>query len=103
MAWEMRGNNRYYYRKKKVGGKVVSEYVGRGLVAQEIASMDLVGRQERNRELGVIKKERYELGLLDRQVMHSISVMNRLVGVLLIMSGFHKHKGQWRKERNGKN
>jgi adenylosuccinate synthase len=103
MAWETRGNNRYYYRKKKVGCKVVSEYVGKGPVAQELASMDLVERQERNRELGVIRKERYELGLLDRQVMQSILVMDRMVEVFLRMLGFHKHKGQWRKVRNGKN
>jgi len=40
MAWETRGGHSYYYRKKRMGNKVLSEYVGKGLVAQEIASKD---------------------------------------------------------------
>lgn len=102
MAWETRGNSSYYYRKKRVGGKVVSEYVGKGLVAQEIASMDLAERQERNKESEAIKKEKNELELLDRQVMQSISVICRMAEGFLMMSGFHKHKGQWRRMRNGR-
>ena len=100
MAWETRGGNRYYYRKRKVNGKVVSEYVGKGPVAQEIASMDLAERRERNRELDAIKKERSELELLERQAMQSISATKRMVESFLILVGCHKHKGQWRRMRN---
>ncbi|PIY82936.1 MAG: hypothetical protein COX96_04555 [Candidatus Omnitrophica bacterium CG_4_10_14_0_2_um_filter_44_9] len=100
MAWETRGNNSYYYRKKRVCRKVVSEYVGKGLVAQDIYLMDLAERQERNEEAKVIKEEKNEFKLLDRQVMQSISVIGRMVEGFLAVSGFHKHKGQWRGMRN---
>jgi hypothetical protein len=102
MAWETRGNNAYYYRKKKVNGKVVSEYVGKGLVAQEIASMDSAERQERNIKLDAIKKEKNELELLNSRTTQSISATKRMVESFLILAGFHKHKGQWRRMRNGR-
>ena len=31
MGWEKRGNGLYYYRKKRMGQRVVSEYMGTGL------------------------------------------------------------------------
>jgi len=102
MAWETRGRNSYYYRKKRVGGKVVSEYMGKGLLVQEIASRDLAERQKRNRELDAIKKEKNELKLLDNQIMQSMSAIGQIVEGFLIMSGFHKHKGQWRRIRDGR-
>lgn len=37
MAWEKRGNRSYFYQKKRIGGKVKSEYVGAGEVAELIA------------------------------------------------------------------
>lgn len=103
MSWETRGNNSYYYQKKRVNGKVVSEYVGKGFLAQEIALMDLAERQERNKEAEVMKKESTELKLLDQQVTQVTSFIKQLLEGVLIISGFHKHKGQWRKVRNGKN
>lgn len=102
MAWETRGNNSYYYRKKRVGGKVISEYVGKGLVAQKIASMDLAERQERNKEVEATKKGMNDLKLLDKEATQLNSLMKQMVEGFLIVSGFHKHKGQWRKMRNGR-
>ena len=103
MGWEIRGNNSYYYRKKRISGKVVSEYVGRGLVAQEIASMDLAKRLEENKGIVTTIQERNELQLLDQQITQVSSFIKQILEEVLITSGFHKHKGQWRKVRNGKN
>ena len=34
MGWEYRGGNRYFYNARRVGRRVVKEYVGGGLVAE---------------------------------------------------------------------
>lgn len=100
MAWERRGNNLYYYQKKRIAGSVVSWYVGRGEIAQEIASMDLLLRQKRNQEIKNVKQQIEEFGLLDNQVVQLSLLVNLVVKGFLIIAGFHKHKGQWRRRRN---
>jgi hypothetical protein len=44
MAWETRRGRQYYYRKKRIGTKVVSVYVGSGLFGQFIELEDLERR-----------------------------------------------------------
>jgi hypothetical protein len=59
MGWE-RG---YYYRAKKVNGRVVKEYIGPGIVGRMAELDDLFAREDR--ELRRIKEriEREELAL----------------------------------------
>lgn len=100
MAWETRGNNRYYYQKKRVAGKVVSEYVGRGVMAREIALMDLEEKKERYDRNRVMRQQEEEFGLFNQQVVQLSSLVKGAVEIYFIVSGFHKHKGQWRRRRD---
>lgn len=103
MAWETRGNNRYYYRKKRKAGKVVSEYVGSGLAAQEIALMDLEERKERYNRNMIMRQQKEEFGVLDQQVTQLSLLVRGAIEIFFIVSGFHKHKGQWRRRRDVNN
>lgn len=47
MGWERRGNGYYYYRKRREGHRVISEYVGNGRAAEVAAAMDRLKRRER--------------------------------------------------------
>ena len=47
MAWE---RGRYYTRSRKVNGKVLREYIGRGIAGQLAARLDALVREERERE-----------------------------------------------------
>ena len=50
MTWESRHRRqRYYYRKRRVRGRVVSEYVGAGPAAMLVAEMDRISRRQRKR------------------------------------------------------
>ncbi|MBX7253223.1 MAG: hypothetical protein K1X50_14675 [Candidatus Promineofilum sp.] len=44
MGWETRGNGTYYYRKARDGGRVVSEYIGAGMLAEAYAELDAEAR-----------------------------------------------------------
>jgi hypothetical protein len=100
MAWERRGNNIYYYRKKREAGRVISKYVGKGVMAREIASMDLAERKERYDRIRAMRQQEEEFGLFDNQVTQVSLLVDQMVGGFLIIVGFHKHKGQWRRRRD---
>src|SRR5688500_3352933 len=99
MGWEQRGNRLYYYQKKRQGHRVVSEYVGYSSLATLIAELD---HEEREDNLQVQAQQRAqksafkEIGA-DMEVLTTI--VRALVHATLLTSGYHPHKGQWRKKR----
>ena len=42
MGWETRRNQRYYYYKQRLNGKVVSTYMGRGTAAELADGMGIL-------------------------------------------------------------
>ena len=50
MGWEEKNGRRYYYRKRRVGGQVISEYVGTGYAALLAEAMDIEAKHERSLE-----------------------------------------------------
>ena len=101
MGWEQRGNNSYYYRKEREGSRVRSVYAGRGeiahMVAQLQSSSPLLERFARSMKLPQqVQQEKTEAAL--DQLSDSINVITQAA---LLSAGFHTHKRQWRKMRNG--
>jgi hypothetical protein len=101
MAWENRQNGRYYYKKRRVGDHVISEYIGSGFLAETEARLtDLEKRQAAEArqawqdKVKSIQAIEQQLGQIEEQI-------NNLVKAELLASGYHPHKGQWRKVRNG--
>jgi hypothetical protein len=101
MGWEQRGNNRYFYRKEREGSTVKSVYVGRGeiahMVAQLQSSSPLLERFARTmKSPQQVQQEKAEAALDE---------LSDLVGLItqasLLAAGFHTHKREWRKMRNG--
>jgi len=92
MAWETRRGRLYYYRKKRVGTKVVSEYVGSGMVGQFIELEDLQSREKRQAECRMIrelKEEERKLAEEHRQ--------NEAQAILAAKeTGICRRKGEWR-------
>lgn len=99
MAWEDRGNGRYYYRKRWRAGQVVTEYVGAGLVGQLAAHGD--AQAQAKREAG--RRQLQQLMARDRDIDQGLDQMGdmlrELTTGLLLVGGYHTHKGQWRKVR----
>jgi hypothetical protein len=96
MVWE-RG---YYYRVRKVGGRVVREYVGTGQVAELAAQLDARERARREREALATRRQKAELTALDAELKALTERADLLARAALLAAGFHRHKrGEWRRRR----
>ncbi len=95
MAWEQRSNRRYYYRKRRVGRRVISEYVGSGALAQEATAFRAIAcdvRQAGRRRWAAVCA-------LDAQVDRACDLIQALAQGTLLSTGHRLHKGQWRNSR----
>jgi hypothetical protein len=100
MAWEKRGGKLYYYRSIRDGEQIRKEYVGSGEIAEVLARGDELIRHKqaevRDREREEV--ERFEA--LAAPVVELSDISEVLVRAYLVAGGFHRHKGEWRRERN---
>ena len=100
MGWETRPRGgRYYTRSKKIGGRVVREYVGTGYVAERIAQMDAEEREEREQVQAALKAERDRIRAQGKAVMDYCRNVDEVLTEALLAAGYHNHKGQWRRRR----
>ncbi len=102
MAWETRnGRGSYYTRTKRVDGRVVREYIGTGPAAKVIADLDALEREERQRNRVEFQAVKETQRLIDRKTDKETRLIKTLTQAILLVNGYHNHKGQWRKKRNG--
>ncbi len=98
MSWEQRGKATYYYRKKRRGKRVVSEYVGRGKPAQFAALMDGSGKRLRVHMRTARRKAHATEKRADELLLEFEKIAQVLTRGYLIAQGCHTHKGQWRRK-----
>ena len=99
MAWEERNGNLYYYRKRRQGNRVVSEYVGKGAWIHAMATLE---KRERDRLRYEHWKKRQEINEYEdmrSRLNGAMDSVRDLVQAALLLNGYHTHKGQWRKKR----
>jgi len=80
---------------------VVREYIGTGEVALEVAELDAIEREQRQREKATFKVEKEAQSEIDLRIEEESKHISTLTDAILLVNGYHKHKGQWRKKRNG--
>lgn len=79
---------------------VVSEYMGSSDLAELFFEMDALDRARRAIELREWKDERNEIRAIDAEITQLNETLTNLVTATLLISGYHPHKGQWRRVRN---
>lgn len=100
MGWE---KGRYYTRSRKQNGKVIREYVGCGLIGQMAYELDRFKKQEREAKRMAIRMDMNQVIESSSIVDAYSNILDLLTEEVLVSSGFHRHKGQWRRRRiNGK-
>lgn len=100
MAWENRRGNQYYYRKRRVGTRIVSQYVGCEPWAETLATCDQLDRAQAQLARNMECMARAEIEELDRIVANLEAVVRTITCAVLVASGYRTHKGQWRKQRD---
>jgi hypothetical protein len=96
MGWE-RG---YYYRVRKVNGRVVREYVGAGRVAVLLAQLDALDREKLAIARAEQKAARARLDALATPFTELNEIADLLARAALLAAGYRQHKrGEWRKKR----
>ncbi|PYS99100.1 MAG: hypothetical protein DMF63_13605 [Acidobacteria bacterium] len=105
MGLERRGNNYYYYRKERVGSRVVSTYEGKGSVAQLIARLEELRKEEKTLDQSADnKRKQADLvadGEMDKQIDAVCAYVAVYVDALFLTRGYHQHSRIWRRKQNG--
>ena len=99
MGWENRPNGQYYYRKRRVGNRVVSEYAGFGAVGVLAANEDALEREHRKRDritADRIRQTCEDEDSITQSVEKSIVTLTK---AFLIAYGYHTSKGTWKRKR----
>lgn len=99
MGWEIRKGNFYLYRKRRIGRRVVSEYLGCGMLAEVQDALDEEGRERKVTAREEALLERKKQLELDRDIDCTLDLCSGILSTTLIAYGYHTHKGTWRKQR----
>lgn len=100
MALESRGKKSYYYRKRRVGKRVISEYVGDGLMGQYAQILDEHERHHAELQRQALKALERREAAIDRQIDDIGAQLNSWVTAAFLVAGYHQHKRVWRKRRD---
>lgn len=101
MGWETRGGQSYFYRKRRDGGRVTSEYVGAGALAHGAALVDREEKERAEQARRDARRERAEAVVAGAKVEAICDLITTLCEAELLALGFRQHKRQWRKKRHG--
>lgn len=102
MAWENRNGSRYYYQKRREGGRVVSRYVGAGALAELSAQIDEIDRERQALERENWRASQAEDAAIDKEIAEYSRLLRQFTAAVLLASGYHQHKRQWRVKRERK-
>lgn len=94
MPWR----DNYYYRKKRTGDTVQSEYVGTGAFAELAAALDEAERQKRKAELEQHRRMVEADRAIVRQINEIGATVVNITKMALIVDGYHQHRRQWRRD-----
>ncbi|HVA91060.1 MAG TPA: hypothetical protein VNL71_14600 [Chloroflexota bacterium] len=100
MGWETRARGgRYYTQSRRVGGRVVREYIGTGTLAEAAAFLARCERERLTDERAARLAYRQQYAVLDAPLAEFCDHVAELTNGALVAAGYHQHKREWRKRR----
>ena len=100
MGWEKRDRGGLYYtRTRKIGGRIVREYLGSGPLAELAALMDAHKRLRRQEEAKAWQEERKRMEALKAPVEELCEATDVLLQAHLVACSYRRVAGNWRRRR----
>lgn len=96
MGWIDRNGRSYYYKSRRVAGKVETEAFS-GLRASLEASADERARAERGVKTALLEED----AALEAELDTLYSQIEEFTAERLHAAGYHRHKREWRRRRGG--
>jgi hypothetical protein len=100
MAWELRGQRRYFYRSRREGGRIRKAYGGAGLLGELAARAHAGERVRRTYRLHQEQERQRTIAADDRLLAAFDRAVEGLMRDTLVAAGLHQHhRGEWRRQR----
>ena len=103
MGWKTINGRRYYYKSVREGTRIETQYVGPGEIGELMENLIQVERLEGAKIRSEEKERREEAQAEESELIDWFGRVEDLANYALEEAGFHKHKGQWRRKRDGRN
>lgn len=102
MGLETRGGQRCYYRKERVGRRVLSRYVACGDAAEAIAEQVEQDQADRARARARLAELQARISEPDARLRSLDALADAAMRAALAEAGYRQHaRGEWRKRRAG--
>ena len=99
MAWETRDSGRFYYRKRRLGRRVVSVYVGGGDAGRAAAAEDARRRAALEAARAARRAELAAQADRERETAAWSDAVELLAKAALLGAGYRRHGGSWNRSR----
>jgi hypothetical protein len=103
MGWERRNSTShlYYYRGRRINGRVVKEYFGNGFAAHQAAREDAERRADRDAERKAIIAEKIQMQPIHEMATDLDDATAILVEASMLAGGYHRiNYGAWKRRRD---
>ena len=101
MGWEARGSRLYYFRYRKVDGRVTRQYLGAGAVAELAAAADALRRADRKAASEARRAEAASWQAALAPLLELCRVADVMARAALLAAGYHRHsRCLWRRRRH---
>lgn len=100
MAWETRRNGRrYYYRSHRTtDGRVIKEYLGRGIHAQRAADTVASAQASQVTDRHLVASERKYVAAAEATLGRLEMASHLMLDACLLVAGYHRRHRIWRKK-----
>jgi hypothetical protein len=99
MAWEIRGQGRYFYESRRRRGVVEKIYLGKGALGELAAGLINESRRKRAEQAESLASEQARLATLVRAMARLDEAVRLMLQASLIASDYQRHDHHWRRRR----